>query len=145
MKFWSCRRVRTPLTYRNQRRCLTGNSLQSSEKYRHDGQPFTTSDHHGGCATAYRGAWWFAKCFYAHLNGEYFNRDDTYAYAHGIIWEGFRGHKVSLKKSMMMLRRVWDSFVDSEWDSGVFVDSKCVQICNKIKVWEWLGRVCANL
>ncbi|CAD6996325.1 unnamed protein product [Ceratitis capitata] len=32
------------------------------------------------CAKYYKGAWWFKRCLYSHLNGEYENKSD------GINW-----------------------------------------------------------
>ncbi|XP_052889603.1 fibrinogen C domain-containing protein 1-like [Anopheles moucheti] len=56
------------------------------------------------CAVSYGGAWWFKKCYYSHLNGEYLKGKSNRAA--GIIWYTFRGHYYSLKSTKMMVRPV---------------------------------------
>ena len=47
-----------------------------------------------------RGAWWFRKCYDAHLNGEYL-RGSHDRLAHGITWLKFKGDKYSYKTAEM--------------------------------------------
>ncbi|XP_078578644.1 uncharacterized protein LOC144863398 [Branchiostoma floridae x Branchiostoma japonicum] len=65
--------------------------------YVHRDQPFSTKDREhdslasGNCASAYRGGWWYAKCFDTNLNGEYTN--DAEANLSSVSWVPWRGYK----------------------------------------------------
>ncbi|XP_060666863.1 fibrinogen-like protein 1 [Drosophila nasuta] len=54
----------------------------------------------GNCAKEFRSGWWYRKCYYCNLNGEYFNGKTTNQY--GINW--FSWHKNSLQFVQMMIR-----------------------------------------
>ncbi|XP_066269812.1 ficolin-3-like [Branchiostoma lanceolatum] len=63
----------------------------------HRNQPFSTRDREhdtlasGNCARAYRGGWWYAKCFDANLNGEY--TKEAEANLSSVSWVPWRGYK----------------------------------------------------
>lgn len=52
------------------------------------------------CAQTYHGAWWFRKCYDAHLNGEYLGGSHDRP-ACGIAWLQFKGGKYSYKIAEM--------------------------------------------
>ncbi|XP_064554344.1 fibrinogen-like protein 1 [Drosophila montana] len=52
------------------------------------------------CAKEFRAGWWYRKCYYCNLNGQYFNARTTNQY--GINW--FAWHKNSLQFVQMMIR-----------------------------------------
>ena len=56
------------------------------------------------CAEKYHGAWWFKRCFDAHLNGEYLGGQHNQQ-AHGIVWDAFKGLKYSYKVAEMKVGR----------------------------------------
>jgi len=79
-----------------------GDSLTLSKNQR-----FSTYDNDNdiwgaNCASTYRGAWWYAACHLANLNGQY---NDT-TFGEGINWQTWRGHFYSLKFTEMKLRPV---------------------------------------
>ncbi|KAI8510972.1 hypothetical protein Bbelb_118880 [Branchiostoma belcheri] len=65
--------------------------------YVHRDQPFSTKDREhdtlptGNCASAYRGGWWYAKCFDANLNGDY--SDDSEATLSSVSWVPWQGYR----------------------------------------------------
>ena len=77
----------------------------------HNGRPFTTNDNDndewsGNCAQRYHGAWWYASCHAANLNGLYYYPGETPAIGKGVIWYTWKGnHLYSLKKTKMMFSR----------------------------------------
>ncbi|XP_033639020.1 ryncolin-1-like [Asterias rubens] len=77
----------------------------------HDGQSFSTKDQDNdarsdyNCAEGYEGAWWFNRCFQAHLNGKYYPQGEV-SFAQGIQWEAWKGYYYSLKKCSMKIRQV---------------------------------------
>ena len=54
----------------------------------------------GNCAEYMHGAWWFRRCSYAHLNGEYL-RGRHNQYPKGILWYDFKGWEYSYKVAEM--------------------------------------------
>nr|XP_034306825.1 fibrinogen-like protein 1 [Crassostrea gigas] len=84
-----------------------GDSLSSTvgdEKA--DGEMFSTTDKdndraNSNCAAQGRGGWWYGKCTFSSLNGEYDNNSKF----KGINWQTFRGMSYSLKASKMKLKR----------------------------------------
>ena len=77
----------------------------------HLGSAFSTkdADHDGKstehCAQSYKGAWWYKDCHHSNLNGLYHHGAHA-SYADGINWYHWKGHKYSLKKAEMKIRRV---------------------------------------
>lgn len=73
----------------------------------HNGKTFATKDRDtstNSCAKIHKGGWWYGTCHDANLNGLYL-RGTHSAPANGINWYQWRGHRYSLKKTQMMLRR----------------------------------------
>lgn len=71
-----------------------------------DGEMFSTTDKDNdraksNCAAQGRGGWWYGKCTFSSLNGEYDNNSKF----KGINWQTFKGMSYSLKASKMKLRR----------------------------------------
>lgn len=71
-----------------------------------DGEMFSTTDKdndpaNSNCAAQGRGGWWYGKCTFSSLNGEYDNNSKF----KGINWQTFKGMSYSLKASKMKLRR----------------------------------------
>ncbi|XP_063846529.1 microfibril-associated glycoprotein 4-like [Scylla paramamosain] len=80
-----------------------GDSLSGQSGY-----PFSTHDAdndtwHDNCAKKFRGAFWYAACHKANLNGYQFMGNHT-SFADGIIWYEWKGHHYSLKRTSMMTR-----------------------------------------
>ncbi|XP_030387939.1 microfibril-associated glycoprotein 4-like [Scaptodrosophila lebanonensis] len=78
----------------------------------HKGQKFSTFDRdydmHGkkNCAEFYVGAWWYKKCHYSNLNGQYMYHGRPYAKPHEvryICWSTFEDYRM-LKSTQMMIR-----------------------------------------
>ncbi|XP_052680574.1 ficolin-2-like [Crassostrea angulata] len=72
-----------------------------------DGEMFSTTDKdndraNSNCAAQGRGGWWYGKCTFSSLNGEYDNNSKF----KGINWQTFKGMSYSLKASKMKLRRL---------------------------------------
>ena len=72
-------------------------------------QRFTTYDQDNdagsrNCAEVSQGGWWYGNCHSANLNGLYLYGQADQPYAVGLVWNSFRGHSFSLKKSEMKLR-----------------------------------------
>ena len=70
---------------------------------------FTTKDKDNdasgfNCALLHSGAWWFKDCYHAHLNGVYYHKNLVGTWQ-GIIWNGFKGARYSLKFTEMKIRR----------------------------------------
>ncbi|XP_071953647.1 fibrinogen-like protein A [Antedon mediterranea] len=81
-----------------------GDSLAS-----HNGKQFTTYDRDNdkssrNCAETFKGGWWYENCHYSNLNGLYLI-PGTANYT-GINWRYFHNNKNSLKKTVMMVKRV---------------------------------------
>ena len=84
----------------------TGDSMA-----RHNAQHFTTRDQdndalqNGNCAQNTEGAWWFEKCFHAHLNAKYYHHSNI-PYSRGIQWYHWKNsHEYSLKQCNMKMRQ----------------------------------------
>ena len=79
-----------------------GNSLTY-----HNGMMFSTKDrdndkHYGwSCAKQGKGAWWFKKCHYSNLNGQYL-KEDAKSWS-GINWYHFKSDKRSFKNTEMKI------------------------------------------
>lgn len=56
------------------------------------------------CAKVYEGAWWFQRCGFSHLNGQYLRGNHSSA-GKGVFWNFWKGNKYSLKTTTMMIRR----------------------------------------
>ena len=83
-----------------------GNSLESN-----NGQLFSTKDSDNDqyrykCTDYIHGAWWFSYCGNSSLNGKYLNKAADYNYV-GITWMSWKRNWNSLKKTYMMIRRLW--------------------------------------
>ncbi|XP_048201801.1 ficolin-1-like [Perognathus longimembris pacificus] len=76
----------------------------------HNNVPFSTKDRDSdgsaaSCAELYHGAWWYANCHQANLNGRY-HRGAHDSYADGVNWLTGKGYKYSYKVSEMKVRPV---------------------------------------
>ncbi|XP_028411143.1 microfibril-associated glycoprotein 4-like [Dendronephthya gigantea] len=77
---------------------------------RHDGMAFTTNDSDndiwdgGNCAVIFKGAWWYYDGHKSNLNGLYHNGTYKASYADGVIWDGWKGYRYSLKSTSMKIR-----------------------------------------
>ena len=74
----------------------------------HNNRSFSTHDEDndissGNCAVRYSGAWWYANCHSANLNGLYLS-GGTSTYANGVVWNPFKKYFHSLKFVEMKLR-----------------------------------------
>ena len=58
----------------------------------------------GSCSQSYKGGWWYKACHLANPNGLYL-RGSHQSQADGVNWLSFRGHRYSLKKIDMKIRR----------------------------------------
>ena len=82
---------------------ISGDSLSY-----HDGMEFDTYDvtsgtsSNSGCAAGSGGGWWYDGCYHANINGGY-NGNGTWK---AVSWLDFRGHKYSLKRTEMKIRRL---------------------------------------
>ena len=78
----------------------------------HNGQQFSTRDRDNdnfpsSCADLYKGAWWYNECHRANLNGLYQSPPfPTANEADGVNWWSWKGYRESLKRSVMMIRRI---------------------------------------
>ena len=76
----------------------------------HNGMKFSTRDqdhdtHAISCSVRYHGAWWYFCCHDANLNGRYYKKGEcTDDWGKGIIWEKWKGDRVSLKTVTMQMR-----------------------------------------
>ena len=76
--------------YRLEVSWYSGNPGDSMEH--HNNRPFSTCDqdndlYNGSCAKAYKGAWWYVKCHYSNLTGEYFSSTSSHStYANSVMW-----------------------------------------------------------
>ncbi|XP_035685156.1 uncharacterized protein LOC118421761 [Branchiostoma floridae] len=84
-----------------------GNSMAA-----HNGMAFSTKDRDydtagssWSCAQNYKGAWWYAACHRANLNGLYHAGSHT-SYADGVNWYAWKGHYYSLKHTEMKIRPI---------------------------------------
>ncbi|XP_014855635.1 PREDICTED: tenascin-N isoform X6 [Poecilia mexicana] len=73
----------------------------------HQGRPWTTMDSDNdlaltNCARTHQGAWWYANCHLANLNGKW--GDNTHSV--GVNWEPWKGHLTSLDFTEMKIRPV---------------------------------------
>ena len=76
----------------------------------HNDQRFRTKDHRGKgklahCPMRYKNAWWYYRCHYSNLNGQYHRGAHT-SPADGVIWHQWKGYHYSLKTSIMMIKPV---------------------------------------
>ncbi|XP_050098287.1 ficolin-2-like [Anopheles aquasalis] len=78
------------------RRCL-GMAFSTLDK---DNDIFAAS-----CAVQYTGAWWYSNCHDSNLNGQYLN-GTTPEFAKGVTWKQFRTQNYSLKRTLMMIRKL---------------------------------------
>ncbi|XP_031167236.1 microfibril-associated glycoprotein 4-like isoform X1 [Sander lucioperca] len=77
----------------------------------HNGMKFSTFDKDQdtwpqNCARSFVGAFWYAACHYANLNGVYRWGADSTLYAIGVEWYHWKGHNYSLKTISMKIRPV---------------------------------------
>jgi ficolin len=84
-------------------------NIHSDSLSMHNGYAFSTKDRDNdiwssNCAVAYKGGWWYHKCYSSNLNGGYLNGQHT-SHADGIEWYQFKGHFYSLKTTSMMIKR----------------------------------------
>jgi hypothetical protein len=80
-----------------------------------DKQQFSTTDNNNNgrqpdqsCTSKehYGGVWWFPlSCGYSDLNGEYKRGGHGLSAGQGLIWDGWKGFRYSLKGTQMMIRR----------------------------------------
>ncbi|XP_047446211.1 tenascin-N isoform X5 [Mugil cephalus] len=73
----------------------------------HQGRPWSTVDSDNdialsNCALTHRGAWWYANCHLANLNGKW--GDDRHSM--GVNWKPWKGHLTSLDFTEMKIRPV---------------------------------------
>ena len=86
-----------------------GDSLNTGDRYGHNGRRFTTRDNDndlwsgGNCAQEFTGGWWYNTCHYSNLNGHYFNT--TTDNLQGIIWHYWKRINISLQFTEMKTRR----------------------------------------
>ncbi len=72
----------------------------------HNGYQFTTKNvdndiyDTANCAEEYLGAWWYGRCHYSNLNGDWGNIN----YADSSVWYPCKGHYTPLTKTIMMIR-----------------------------------------
>ncbi len=71
----------------------------------HNGMEFTTHDvdndlSNSNCALDRHGPWWFKRCGFAHLNGEYLGGRHNQS-KEGIRWSKFKGSYYSYKVAEM--------------------------------------------
>ncbi|XP_019856543.1 PREDICTED: fibrinogen C domain-containing protein 1-like isoform X3 [Amphimedon queenslandica] len=69
----------------------------------HNGRKFSTRDRDNDgndCAQTFTGAWWYTRCYFSNLNGQYFNSSTTNR--QGIIWVTWR--LITLKFTEMKSR-----------------------------------------
>ena len=85
---------------------LSGDSLGY-----HKDMPFSTKDadhdnehKNDGCAVQYHGAWWFNACQRSHLNGRYYQAQETVPGHRGIQWLSWKGSHYSLQSVNMKMR-----------------------------------------
>ncbi|XP_033646208.1 ryncolin-1-like [Asterias rubens] len=87
-------------------------STASNQMPYHSGCPFSTKDKENdsnqsdNCAVQFEGAWWFNDCFWAHLNGKYYQEKEE-TNIQGIQWgKTAEGNYYSLMKCSMKIRQV---------------------------------------
>ena len=74
----------------------------------HSGMRFTTVDKDNdfgknNCASVWKGAWWFNKCYDSFLTGPYVEDGTNVEEWRGIIWNAWKGKNYSYKKVEMKL------------------------------------------
>lgn len=75
----------------------------------HNGKYFSTHDNDhdddsdSNCASGFQSGWWYYECFHSNLNGIYSTGTITEWY--GLIWYKWKTQSVSLKTTLMMIRR----------------------------------------
>uniref|UniRef100_A0A8W8JLR7 Fibrinogen C-terminal domain-containing protein n=1 Tax=Magallana gigas TaxID=29159 RepID=A0A8W8JLR7_MAGGI len=74
----------------------------------HNNMKFSTPDQdndgnsNGNCASAYRSAGWFNRCYYANPNGQYIDSEEIgYEY---LAWYSWKNSWISLKTIKLMIR-----------------------------------------
>uniref|UniRef100_F7E204 Microfibril-associated glycoprotein 4-like n=1 Tax=Xenopus tropicalis TaxID=8364 RepID=F7E204_XENTR len=75
----------------------------------HNGMPFSTFDNDRdntteNCANSYKGGFWYRHCHASNLNGRYLGGHNN-QYAVGLVWNSWKGHNYSLKRSEMKIAR----------------------------------------
>ena len=76
----------------------------------HNGNKFSAKDKDvdtwsgNNCANTKKGAWWYAACYHANLNGVYQNEKPK-SNSVGINWYHGKGYRFTLKGTTMMIRR----------------------------------------
>ncbi|XP_078686987.1 fibrinogen C domain-containing protein 1-like [Branchiostoma floridae x Branchiostoma belcheri] len=85
----------------------------------HSGRPFSTwdRDHDASptsCAQAYTGAWWYAACHDANLNGLYLAGAQVSNGGNGVNWLTWKGYYYSLKHTEMKIRPIHVGMVAQE-------------------------------
>merc|ERR1712183_348275 len=87
-----------------------GDAFNYKSGTRHQGMSFSTYDRDqdinggGSCAKEWSGAWWFGRCFWAHLNGVYATPEAAPSSPSGVQWFTFHGAHRPLKYSEMKIR-----------------------------------------
>ncbi|KAH8377823.1 hypothetical protein KR093_007244, partial [Drosophila rubida] len=82
-----------------------GDSMRDNEQ-----RKFSTFDRDNdlsdsNCAATCLGGWWYSKCGYSNLNGQYSKLDDYYDNSeYGIYWDEWQGPGYTLKTVQMMIR-----------------------------------------
>ena len=71
----------------------------------HKDEAFSTkdADHDSdsvSCSFRYHGAWWFRNCYYSHLNGRYYQRNESCLMDRGIWWNTWMGPLKSVTMKM---------------------------------------------
>ncbi|XP_011196313.1 microfibril-associated glycoprotein 4-like [Zeugodacus cucurbitae] len=84
----------------------------------HDGQKFSTYDQDNdnttaNCAEYFKGGWWYNRCLFGNLNGDYLNSTQTSNWR-GIIWDSWHGHFYSLKYTHMAIRPRYSADISVE-------------------------------
>ena len=87
-------------------KCLFTGTAGDSLRSRSNGMKFSTQDVDNdlwsgvNCPQVYHGAWWFGRCFDAHLNGAYL-RGRHNQLNKGILWSDYKGWDYSFKVAEM--------------------------------------------